>query len=407
MAPWQGTRDGNPFGFLDRQNPSGGLPLYTLPSPRPSPIYPWTTAVPPLERELPGYLDNLDGSRDMPLATGDTGLHTDDDAAAWRVLSDTFGPRSSEYNRRDEKLPITSEPTRQIEGENRLSPDLYDPTYLGTSPRNPLQEAFNQLSRIYIGVGLDPLNHFDGQHLGTRPTMLRGDDMSPAIGDAFDPQYVVPAQSPGGPIRPPPGHNNPPRSPAPLDPRPGTVAPLPQRPTTEQPAPSPAGPAAAAEAALRKREEAYKTHREQLQQLDPDHPLLKVEPVSGVVPDQATVDRYGDEVRGIVRRKIDRTIEGLNARSTYEQRSIVRTIGGNVDLRAEFERLKAGGKRIQGGGAGQYSRSDGELYELPGGVRIGFRMANDARTGEKRSIPTLEIKYPGRMPIRFHYNNQR
>lgn len=294
-----------------------------------------------------------------------------------------------------------------FEGENRFSPDLYDPTYLATSPRKPLQEAFDQLSRIYAGVGLDPLSRFNGQHSGIRPTMLRGDEVSPAIDDAFDPRYVVPAQSPGGSSRPPPGHNNPPRLPAPPDPRPGTVAPLPQRPATEQPAPSPAGPAAAAEAALRQREDAYKAYREHLQQLDPEHPLLKHEPVPGVVPDKSTVDRYGEAVKGIVRKRVSQTIDDLSARSTYDHTSRIRTIGGDADLRAEFERLKTTGKRIYGA-RGQYAEGgDGEFYELPGGVRIGFRMANDTRTKENRSLPTLDIVYPGRGRFRFHYNNQR
>ena len=78
---------------------------------------------------------------------------------------------------------------------------------------------------------------------------------------------------------------------------------------------------------------------------------------------------------------------------------------GDDDLRDKFERLKITGKRVDGG-LGQYGRA-GELYELPGGVRMGFRMANDTRTGEKSSIPTLDIIIPGRKPVRFHYNNQR
>jgi hypothetical protein len=124
-----------------------------------------------------------------------------------------------------------------------------------------------------------------------------------------------------------------------------------------------------------------------------------------VVPDQATVDRYGNEVRGIVRKRVEQAIEDLSAGSTYDHRSTVRTFRGDADLRAEFERLKITGKRVDGG-RGQYGR-DGELYELPGGVRIGFRMANDMRTGEKSSIPILDVRYPGRKRITFHYNNRR
>jgi hypothetical protein len=112
-------------------------------------------------------------------------------------------------------------------------------------------------------------------------------------------------------------------------------------------------------------------------------------------------------VKGIVRKRVSQAIDDLSAQSTYDHTSRVRTIGGAADLRAEFERLKTTGKRVYGA-RGQYAEGgDGEFYELPGGVRIGFRMANDMRTGENRSLPTLDIVYPGRGRFRFHYNNQR
>lgn len=89
----------------------------------------------------------------------------------------------------------------------------------------------------------------------------------------------------------------------------------------------------------------------------------------------------------------------------------MRTISGDVDLRREFDELKVTGTRVYAGG-GQYGKSgDGEMFELPGGqgIRVGFRMANDERTGAKNSIPTLDVVIPGpsRIRMRFHYNPER
>lgn len=109
----------------------------------------------------------------------------------------------------------------------------------------------------------------------------------------------------------------------------------------------------------------------------------------------------------IVSEKVEAKTRELQSKSSYEQRSQIRTIGGDVDLRVEFEALQVTGKRIYVGG-GQYAEGrGGEMYELPGGIRVGFRMANDMRTGAKSSIPTLDIVFPSGDRIRFHYNPTR
>ena len=87
----------------------------------------------------------------------------------------------------------------------------------------------------------------------------------------------------------------------------------------------------------------------------------------------------------------------------------MKTIGGNVDLREVFDDLKKAGRRVYAGG-GQYGiGGNGEMYELPGGqgIRVGFRMANDTRSGAKNSIPTLDIYVPGVVRVRYHYNPER
>jgi hypothetical protein len=271
-----------------------------------------------------------------------------------------------------------------------------------------VQEALDQLALIYAGAGGDRLFRRQSPYAGATATAgdAYGSAPSPTISGVMDPRHIVPVNRPTGP---PPGiGDNSRQAPKQAPVRPSQPQPqAPRGAPSTQPQPDTAGPAAAADAAAQEPAATYNTYREQLLALDPDNPLLKIEPVPGVVPDRTTVDRYGEEVRGIVRKRIDRIVEDFSKQSTYEQRSIVRTIGGDIDLRAEFERLKVAGKRVEGGGAGQYNRGDGELYELPGGLRVGFRMANDTRTGEKRSIPTLDIKYPGRQRITFHFNNRR
>gem|GEM_PF-3386108 len=147
--------------------------------------------------------------------------------------------------------------------------------------------------------------------------------------------------------------------------------------------------------------------RENLKALAPDHEFLKEPLEAGAIPDQATVDRYGKEVTRIVAEKVDAKTEELRSKSTHDHRSGVRTISGGIDLRAEFDGLKVSGKRVYTQ-SGQYSEGrGGEMYELPGGIRIGFRMANDMNAGTAKSTPTLDIKLPGQRPIKFHYNEGR
>ncbi|MSP75777.1 MAG: hypothetical protein EXR12_06545 [Rhodospirillaceae bacterium] len=251
----------------------------------------------------------------------------------------------------------------------------------------------------------------------------------PGAGDGFDPRHVVPAQAGGRPppfrpqasppLRPRPqpqpqpgpgpGHNQPPGQIPGI--APGRPSPsVPQPPQGTQPGPDTAGPAAAAEqAAAQERAATYNAYREHLQKLDPDNALLKLEPVTGVPPDKVIVESIQKEVTRAIREKVDTKTEELRAKSTYEQRSKVKTIGGDVDLRKEFDELKATGTRVYAG-RGQYGKGgDGEMFELPGGqgIRVGFRMANDTRTGAKNSIPTLDIVVPGRGETRFHYNPMR
>lgn len=414
---------GNPFGFLDRQAPGAGhvVPfgselhsLYTTP-----PTFPEIAEPQPLQPGHHGYAGGLDLGLDTPVpgfrvepANSAPGFRIGANGPARDTPSDAFGLASFGYNPHGDSPPTSSTAAggaiRRAGDGPYPAIDLDYPSYLVTPPPDHVQEALDQLARIYTGVGGDRFFARQRSHAG--PIVTVGDGfrggLSPASGGAMDPRHIVPVQTPPG--RPPPGsgHNRPPapiKGPAsPSSPQPPTS----QRGPSTQPPPDTAGPAAAVDAATQERATNYNTYREQLQALDPNNPLLKLEPVPGVVPDRATVDRYGEEVRGIVRKRIDGTIEDLSAQSTYDQRSIVRTIGSNVDLRAEFERLKVGGRRIDGGGRGQYSRGDGELYELPGGLRVGFRMANDMRTGQKRSVPTLEITHAGKR-VRFHYNNQR
>jgi len=233
-------------------------------------------------------------------------------------------------------------------------------------------------------------------------------------GGSGRPPQLPPAATPQRPPAPGPGHNQPPREipdglPTAIErwrrwtqhPVPPPVAPTP---------PDIAGPRAAAEQiAAQDRAATYDIYREHLQKLDPDNALLKLETVPGVPPDRNTVDSYEREVKNIVREKVDKKVEDLRARSTYEDTSRIRTIGGDVDLRADFERLKSSGTRIYMA-KGQYSKDgNGELYLLPGGegLRVGFRMANDMRTKEKNSVPTLDVIYPDNSSVRFHYNNER
>jgi hypothetical protein len=414
---------GSPFGLFDRQSldagpaapfAGGSLPPYATPPTLPQ------MASPPLWRGLQGYGREPDARPDTPgfnvkpPADDPPGFRVGADGSARDDLPGDFGLTSFGYDPHAAAPPYgigSNGATRPAEYGIYPTADLAtDPAYLATPPRrDPVQEALDQIARIYSGVGGNPDSFFGRQALDAGPVVTVGGGFGrplPAKGDAIDPRHIVPVNKP---VVPPRGIGDNSRQ----GQRPGPISPSPPQPQVPQGAPSTqalpdtAGPAAAAavDAAARERAAAYNTHRKHLQELDPDNPLLKLEPAHGVTPDQATVDSFGNKVKGIVREKVERAVTDLSAQSTYEQRSTVRTVRGQVDLRAEFERLRSGGKRVDGG-RGQYGR-EGELYELPGGVRVGFRMATDMRTGQKRSVPTLDVRYPDGTWVRFHHNNQR
>jgi hypothetical protein len=122
-----------------------------------------------------------------------------------------------------------------------------DPTHFPAPPRDPMQEALDQIARIY---------HIDWQGSDVRPTVFRGgesaNEPTPTLGDAFDPRYIVPTG--GGPTRPPPGpgHNGgPPLRPdstSRIPTQPSRVAPSQANPHTPQPPDSSAAAAGAAAA---------------------------------------------------------------------------------------------------------------------------------------------------------------
>ena len=296
----------------------------------------------------------------------------------------------------------------------------YDPAV--AAPHYPsLQEILDRSARLYDGGNRNQISGLDGGRPEADGPVDSGSTGLPIGGSAIDPSYIVPAQSrlptPVPPRIPGIGDNNPPSAigrPNPIGPfvpGPSVQAPPTQRPPSEQSPPDTAGPAAAAAAAAvaaeQKRAEAFQTSREQLKALDPDNPLLKTELAPGVVPDQPTVDHQAEEVAGLIRKRFSETLDSLSAESTYKSKSKVRTIGGDIDLKNVFDYLKIGGKRIVAGGGGQYAEGgDGEFYQLPGGAVVAYRMADNDRTGEKRSIPTLDLTVPGRGKFKFHYNNE-
>ncbi|MBI2741854.1 MAG: hypothetical protein HYX38_35635 [Rhodospirillales bacterium] len=356
-----------PFGFLDRRvssldphaPPDSGL--LSLP------------AVPPMFPEISGRQhswSNLEGNAGQPSMGSNTpvpgfrvkpadsvpGFRVGVDGAVRDTLSDAFGIASFGHSPRSGGWPsgtTVGSTSPWAEHGTYSSIDLDHPSDLAVPQRDRTQEAFDQLARIYAGVGGDRFFHRQPSH--TDSTVTVGDGFggwpSPTSEGQVDPRHIVPVNRPTGPPPRGIGDNSrqvPKQGPA-SSPQPQPQPQAPRGAPSTQPPPDTAGPAAAAEAAAQERAATYNTYREQLQALGPDNPLLKLEPVPGVVPDRATVDRYGEEVRGVVRKRVDRTIENLSARSTYDNSSAVRTIVGDVDLRAEFERLKAGGKPIQGG----------------------------------------------------------
>ncbi len=117
------------------------------------------------------------------------------------------------------------------------------------------------------------------------------------------------------------GHNQPPREipdglPTAIDKVRRWMQPPVQSPAAPTPSDATGPHAAAEQGAARERATTYDTYREHLQKLDPDNPLLKLEPAPGVPPDQNVVDRIQEETRRIVREKVGMKTEELRAQST-------------------------------------------------------------------------------------------
>ena len=248
-------------------------------------------------------------------------------------------------------------------------------------------------------------------------------------GEAFDPGDIVLAQSGGGGARgggggrvpspsrpsaapgqraaPGPGHNQPPQEVPPGLPtiinrlHPGSY-PAPQPGT--QHAPDSAGPAAAQQKAARERTDTYTIYREHLQELDPDSPLLKLEPVPGVPPDQVIVDAINREVETIVQGKLgrfvfknygkypdDNTMNGEQGNG----RAVRILQGDKAKAEADFAELS---KRATPHAAfsGQHAKSQ-TILRLPGkDMYVGYRINKDG-------LPTIDINSPHTGSIRFHY----
>lgn len=151
--------------------------------------------MPYLAPGLRRHLDNLRGMLDTSPAAGDARFPFDADGSEWPAFPNNFNRGTFGYDHPGDSQSLSDPLMRAAEVENQPSFALYDPTVPVAPPPNPLQEAFDQLSKIYARVGLDPLNRFNGQGAGATPTVLRADELSPAVGDAFDPQYIVPQQA--------------------------------------------------------------------------------------------------------------------------------------------------------------------------------------------------------------------
>jgi hypothetical protein len=170
-------------------------------------------------------------------------------------------------------------------------------------------------------------------------------------------------------------------------------------PTQQPPQPDSGGPAAAGGAGGRQPDETYRTYREHLEALDPDNPLLKLEPVPGVPPDKATTESLRKEVEAIVQRRVS-TFMWPN----YPDKSQVRGTrngaarevpGGEAQAEKDFAELSKRGTLVDepyGGNTGFDRR-----VRLPGtGTTVGIRRNADG-------VPTLDINSPETRSQKYHY----
>ena len=181
-----------------------------------------------------------------------------------------------------------------------IDPTAY-PTHFPALPRDPLQEALDQIARIY---------RIDWPGLNSRPTAFHdgrsAHGPTAAVGDAFDPRYIVPTG--GGPVRPPPGpgHNGgPPLRPdstSRIPTQPSRAAPSQANPLAQQPPDSSAavaGAAAAGAAATEQLNEPSAADPEAAEKLEAWQRIVRVR--GEEAPDSQYLGPSGRNTRGGVR----------------------------------------------------------------------------------------------------------
>jgi hypothetical protein len=194
---------------------------------------------------------SLPGSRVEPSTDKSTTSSIPNDASVGDDLSSHFDVSSFGYEPvAGVASSIDARSAREIHpfGIDTATYPPSDPTHFPAPLRDPVQEALDQIARIY---------HIDWQGSDVRPTLFRdgesANEPTPTIGDAFDPRYIVPIG--GGPTRPPPGpgHNGGPPLRPDSTPRiptqPSRAAPSQANPPAPQPPPDSAAAAAGVAAA--------------------------------------------------------------------------------------------------------------------------------------------------------------
>lgn len=171
------------------------------------------------------------------------------------ALPDDLGLSSFGYHPQTDATPSidvnSADGIRPV--ENAIYPTTYpayDSTYFPAPPRDPVQEALDQIARIY---------RIDWQGSSNSPTMLRlgrsASGSTTAVSDAFDPGHIVPTTNPvrPPPSPPPPGprHNNGPplESTSPSRTQPSRTGPIQGAPAASQPTDNSTAAAGAAAAA--------------------------------------------------------------------------------------------------------------------------------------------------------------